>query len=322
MKFIPLHATNTAIIYKNAICSTATLLVLTFLVLSVMIPVLLVSLLSPYSGIAESRILYEQPQVQFKYNSIFLAETQKVNESETNIFACSTFPNLNNALNNDNNDKCEGIKYWTEDLDYDGYADRVHFVQNLETLNHKLIAFDIALFFEAHLKHKCTLSPPALLIHHFDLPSTSQLTSGAITLRAELMLKQYIEFTCPFPGRNTKTSFRSLKFSTNSSNMQQFHIESMWNQIKSNPAYFHLDIQESYIRKFPNEQGLSFQLDLDILQLGARYHLSIWERLGQFWLYFASFFGISFYIMNKVKDFLFGHHIVRSWEIIPWKKLY
>lgn len=171
-------------------------------------------------------------------------------------------------------------------------------------------------------QHKCQLSPPALLIHHIDLPMASQLTSGVIILRAELMLKQYVEFTCPFPGRNTKTAFRNIKLHTNTSNMQQFQTETMWNQVKSNPAFFQLDIQESYVRKAPAEQGLTIQLDLDILQLGARYHLSIWERLGQFWLYFASFFGISFYIMNKVKDFLFGNHIVRSWEIIPWKKLY
>lgn len=111
MKFIPLHATNTTIVYKNSICSTATLLVLTFLVLSVMVPVLLVSLLSPYSGIAESRVLFEQPKVQFKYNSIFLAETlNNGNKDETNFIVCGTYPNLNNELGQHAADKCEGIK--------------------------------------------------------------------------------------------------------------------------------------------------------------------------------------------------------------------
>lgn len=111
MKFIPLHATNTTIIYKNSICSTATLLVLTFLVLSVMIPVLLVSLLSPYSGIAESRVLFEQPKVQFKYNSIFLAETlNNENIGVEDLIVCSTYPNLNNGLGQHASDKCNGIK--------------------------------------------------------------------------------------------------------------------------------------------------------------------------------------------------------------------
>ena len=155
-----------------------------------------------------------------------------------------------------------------------------------------------------------------------DLPLNTQLRSGIIKLKAELKLKQYVEFTCPFPGRNMKTSFHNIKLQANSSNIRQFEIESIWQQIKLNPAYFYLDIQETYIKKGPKERGLTVQTDLDILQLGSRYHLSIWERLGQFWLYFASFFGISFYIMNRINDFLFGNHIVRSWEIIPWKKLY
>uniref|UniRef100_A0A1I8NUL5 Transmembrane protein 231 n=2 Tax=Stomoxys calcitrans TaxID=35570 RepID=A0A1I8NUL5_STOCA len=319
MKFIPLHTTNTAIIYKNSICSAATMLVLTFFALSVLVPLLMVSLLSPYSGIAESRILYEQPKVQFQYKSIFYGETKK----EGSLITCSTFPLLNDAVvSNDDPDKCDGIKYWTEDLDYDGTIDRVHFVQQLESLDEKLLAFDVVLFFDAHLEHKCHLSPPAVLIEHIDIPYSSQLTSGVITIRADLALKQYVEFTCPFPGRYVKTKFRHLTIPSNSSNIGKFNIESLLDRLKSNPAYYQLEIQEHYFRKASPEQGLIIQFHIDILQLGARYHLSIWERLGQFWLYFASFFGISFYIMNKLKDFLFGNHIVRSWEIIPWKKLY
>lgn len=171
-------------------------------------------------------------------------------------------------------------------------------------------------------QHKCHLSPPGVLVEHINIPYSSQLSSGTITIRADLALKQYVEFTCPFPGRHIKTKFHHLNISTNSTSTKQFNIESILDRVKSNPAYFQLDIQETYFKKSPPTRGLSIQLDIDILQLGSRYHLSIWERLGQFWLYFASFFGISFYIMNKLKDFLFGNHIVRSWEIIPWKKLY
>ncbi|XP_005183555.3 uncharacterized protein LOC101895778 [Musca domestica] len=320
MKFIPLHTTNTAIVYKNSICSAATMLVLTFFALSVLVPLLMVSLLSPYSGIAESRILYEQPKVQFQFKSIFYGDV-KMNGND--LIVCSTFPQLNDAINHrTNTDYCDGTKYWTEDLDNDGTLDRVHFVQQLETLEEKLLGFDVALFFDAFLKHKCHLSPPAVLIKHINIPYDAQLSSGIVNIRADLVLKQYVEFTCPFPGRNVKTSFRHLNVPSNSSNIKQFGIEPLLDQLKSNPAFFELDIQETYFRRGPPEQGLSIQLDVDVLQLAARYHLSIWERLGQFWLYFASFFGISFYIMNKLKDFLFGHHIVRSWEIIPWKKLY
>uniref|UniRef100_A0A0A1WHE1 Transmembrane protein 231 n=1 Tax=Zeugodacus cucurbitae TaxID=28588 RepID=A0A0A1WHE1_ZEUCU len=325
MKFIPLHTKNTAIIYKNSLCSSASIIVLIFIILSVMIPMLLVSLLSPYSGISESRILFEQPRLQFKFQSILIAETEGEDENHiknVNLVVCSTLPQLNTVVM-ELGQSCEGIKYWTDDFDHDGTIDRAHFQQQLESLPGRIKSINLAILFEAKLKHKCSLSPPALLTYHNVIPSGMQLSTGTILLKAELKLKQYIEFTCPFPGRNTKTQFLPVKFNSNSShvNMNDFQIKNLLEQLKRNPAYFQLSEQETYFRREPGNT-LRIQLDLDVLQVPARYHLSVWERLGQFWLYFASFFGISFYIMNKVKDYLFGQHIIRAWEVIPWKKLY
>ncbi|XP_002064724.3 uncharacterized protein LOC6642100 [Drosophila willistoni] len=316
MRFIPLHATNTAIVYKNSLCSMASLLVLIFIALSVMLPVLLVSLLSPYSGISESRVLYEQPNVKFDYQYIFVASTEL-----STLVACSSFSDFNAQMASFSN-SCAISKYWTDDVDHDTITDRAHFQLELQDLESPLVDFQLLLFFEAQLRHKCDLSPPALLAHQEPMP---KLRNGRIHLKGELQLKQYVEFTCPFPGRNIKTHFRSVQFgNSNTSDISQYKMESLLAQVKANPAYFQLAIQEAYKRNTSPqfEPGLHIELELNILQVAARYHLSIWERLGQFWLYFASFFGISFYIMNKLKDFLFGHHIIRSWEIIPWKKLY
>ncbi|KAH8377028.1 hypothetical protein KR093_002833 [Drosophila rubida] len=324
MKFIPLHTTNTAIVYKNSLCSLASLLVVVFIALSVMLPVLLVSLLSPYSGISESRVLYEQPNVQFKYQYIFVANMEKGNSSSSFI-ACSSFGNFN-ARTQNYSGHCEASKYWTQDLDHDAVTDRLHFRLELQQLPAPLINFDLLLFFEAQLRHKCVLTPPAVLAHQLQLPHTARLQNGHIQLKGELKLKQYVEFTCPFPGRNIQTHFRQVQLDSNNSHadIEQYKMESLLAQVKANPAYFQLLVQEAYFKPTAPrlEPGLVVELEVDVLQVPARYHLSIWERLGQFWLYFASFFGISFYIMNKLKDFLFGRHIIRSWEIIPWKKLY
>ncbi|XP_017132611.1 transmembrane protein 231 [Drosophila elegans] len=326
MRFIPLHTTNTAIVYKNSLCSFASLLVLAFVALSVMLPVLLVSLLSPYSGISESRILYEQPNVEFTYEYIFVGTTEPGEyEEEESLVACSSFGNFNAQMDSYTN-SCTTTKYWIEDVDYDGVTDRAHFQLELQDVPARLVSFNLLVFFEAKLQHKCDLSPPSVLAHQLQLPLATRLVNGHVQLKGELQLKQYVEFTCPFPGRNIKTQFRKVQVDKNSTtgNIQQFKMESLLAQVKANPAYFQLSVQETYYKETSPrfEPGLIIELELDVLQVPARYHLSIWERLGQFWLYFASFFGISFYIMNKLKDFLFGRHIVRSWEIIPWKKLY
>lgn len=77
-----------------------------------MIPMLLVSLLSPYSGISESRILFEQPRLQFKFQSILIAETEGEvvnNKQDVNLVVCSTLPHINTIVM-ENGNSCEGIK--------------------------------------------------------------------------------------------------------------------------------------------------------------------------------------------------------------------
>ncbi|XP_037709108.1 uncharacterized protein LOC119546700 [Drosophila subpulchrella] len=321
MKFIPLHTINTTIVYKNSVCSFATLLVVAFIALSVMLPVLLVSFLSPYSGISESRILYEQPKTEFTDQYIFVGTTEPVEfEEEESLVACSSFGNFNDQMESYTN-SCVTTRYWTEDMDNDGVTDRAHFQLELQDVPTRLVSFSLLLFFKAELQHKCDLSPPSVLAHQLSL--ATRLANGEIKLKGELSLKQYVGFTCPFPGRNIKTQFRDVQVDINATT-EQFKMESLLAQVKANPAFFQLVVQETYYNKTSPqfEPGLTIDLEIDVLQVPARYDLSIWERLGQFWLYFASFFGISFYIMNKLKDYLFGHHIVRSWEIIPWKKLY
>ncbi|XP_016964709.1 uncharacterized protein LOC108034337 [Drosophila biarmipes] len=320
MRIIPLHTTNTAIVYKNSVCSFASLLVLVLIVLSVMVPVLLVSLLSPYSGISESRVLYEQPNLEFTNQYIFVGTTEAEEfEDEESLVACSSFSNFNDQMETFTN-SCTTTKYWTEDMDYDGLTDRAHFQIELQDVPTRLLRFDLLLFFKAKLKHKCVLQPPSMLAHQLQM--TTRFKNGEIKLKGDLSLKQYVDFTCPFPGRNLKTQFREIEVDRNATT-EQFKMESLLAQAKANPAYFQLAVQETYYNTSSSfEPGLIIDLEFDVLQVPARYHLSIWERLGQFWLYFASFFGISFYIVNKLKDYLFGRHIVRSWEIIPWKKLY
>ncbi|XP_055921730.1 uncharacterized protein LOC129952862 [Eupeodes corollae] len=316
MKFIPLHTKNTEIMYKNSICSSAALIVFVLVILSVMIPVLLVSILSPYSGISESRVLYEQPKVMYTFQYLFLGE---LGGEENPLVACSTFAYFNSRTN-EWQKYCDTAKFTSQDQNFDSRMDTANFHLNFDELPEKLMSFDLLLIFEATLRHKCHLTPPAALIHRLEIPKDG-FSNGIIKMKGYLRLNQNAEFICPFYGRSAKTHFRGDVLPKNTSNMEYFQFEYIQERIRSNPAFFELDITETYYKPSP-EEGLSIQLQIDVVQVPARYHLSIWERCGQFWLYFASFFGISFYIMNKSKDFLFGRHILRSWEVIPWKKIY
>uniref|UniRef100_A0A1A9WQ05 Transmembrane protein 231 n=1 Tax=Glossina brevipalpis TaxID=37001 RepID=A0A1A9WQ05_9MUSC len=325
MKFIPLHTKNTVIIYKNSLCSGASFIVITLCFLSVVIPIFLVSFLSPHPSID---ILYEKPNVEFEYKSIFMADTAsygkgwKTKNIFTDLYVCSTFAKLNEIFKEAGN-KCDSLRYWTHDLDKDGASDRVHFLQQTDSLECNLTSLKWILVMQAKLKHKCNLSPPAILDVNIDIPMTKQFRSGLVTIDAELFLRQHIEFICPYLGRNVRSQFNTILINPQSrSDLKQYRTSFLLQELKPQPGYFQLKlININYEPRSP-EVGLSVQLNLDIEQVGVRYQLSIWERLTQCWLYFASFFGFSFYLMNKLKDYLFSKHIVRSWEIIPWKKLY
>lgn len=109
MKFIQLHTKNTVIIYKNTLCSGASIIVISLFLLSLMIPIFLISLLNPH---LETSVLYEKPRLEFEYKSIFVANTANYDKSWrtknifTNFHLCSTYPKLNEILN----DQCDSLK--------------------------------------------------------------------------------------------------------------------------------------------------------------------------------------------------------------------
>lgn len=174
------------------------------------------------------------------------------------------------------------------------------------------------------------LSPPALVSVNVDVPQNSNWRGGGlIVIDTELDLKQYEDFNCAVFGDSTKTKYQPVFLNNNA--LKNIDIEELNRQykrltllqkLKKNSGYFEIKLIEKDFERGPATDGLNIQWDINISQIGIRYRLSIWERLAQFWLYFASFFGLSFYVVNRIKDYLFSKHIIGSWEITPWKKLY
>lgn len=110
MKFIPLHSTNAAIIYKNGICSAASFVVITFLLLSLLLPILVVSLLTPYAGIWETHMLYEQPKVRYRFEFLFRAKTFSASNPNARTIICTNIPLLSLNLDAKSIDECTTFK--------------------------------------------------------------------------------------------------------------------------------------------------------------------------------------------------------------------
>lgn len=200
--------------------------------------------------------------------------------------------------------------------------DRTHFHLHILPKNGasiKLGKFSLVLFFDGVFERKCSISPPAAIIveHAFNLDKREN-----IVMKGDIHFVQRNEFHCPVLGGNAGSYFKNEILSINATKIEVFSIESIRKSIKLNEGYMELQTREIYSRKSLEDNHRSIEVELDIGQMPVRYHSSFWEHIGIFWLYFASFFGLSFYITNRIKDFVFSKHWVNSWEIIPWKKLY
>lgn len=200
--------------------------------------------------------------------------------------------------------------------------DKAHFHLHILQKNGapiKLQKFSLVLFFDGIIERRCFLSLPAAIIvehaYHTDF-------NNKLIIKGDVALVQKYEFHCPLLGRNTGSYFKNEILSINSTNIEQYSLENIRKSMKLSEGYIELHTKETYSRESLEYNHTSIDVELDIGQLPVRYHSSFWEHIGIFWLYFASFVGLSFYITNRIKDFVFSKHWVNSWEIIPWKKLY
>lgn len=145
--------------------------------------------------------------------------------------------------------------------------------------------------------------------------------SGNIQIEADLNLAQRTGFYCPFFLRQIKSHFYHSIISENSTNIRDYDITSIRRKLKNNPAFMMANPSATYWQRRPTGD-IVLTIDLFIDEVESRYHTSIWQRLGQIWIYYLSIFLVCAYGMEKLKTYLFSRQAIRSWEIIPWKKIY
>lgn len=64
------------------------------------------------------------------------------------------------------------------------------------------------------------------------------------------------------------------------------------------------------------------KLSLKIPELMIRFETPTWHNVFTLWIKFISLYVLFFFAAKKVKDFAYGNYWIRSWEVIPWKKIY
>lgn len=135
---------------------------------------------------------------------------------------------------------------------------------------------------------------------------------------AELNIHQKLSFNCPLIFRHQETLFQSLNLSSHSA--EDYTSQSIYNRMERNPGYFHFEVVKSF-----HDHSLdpnTFKFSLKIPELMIRFETPIWNKILHVWVNYLSLYLLFFIAAKKLKDFVYGNYWIRSWEVIPWKKIY
>lgn len=134
----------------------------------------------------------------------------------------------------------------------------------------------------------------------------------------ELQLSQKVSLNCPILFRHQETLFKPLNLSSHSA--EDYTPLSIHNRINRNPAHFSFKPTESFHDHSLGRNTLKFVLKVPELMI--RFETPIWHKIFNTWVKFISLYILSFFAAKRIKDYVYGNYWIRSWEVIPWKKIY
>lgn len=65
---------------------------------------------------------------------------------------------------------------------------------------------------------------------------------------------------------------------------------------------------------------MEIQIFLRIPEMEIKYVPSLLQELRWAWPQYLSLIILFYWILNKLKMFVFNNRLLMAWEIIPWKK--
>lgn len=63
-------------------------------------------------------------------------------------------------------------------------------------------------------------------------------------------------------------------------------------------------------------------ITMHVQEITAHYYNSFWHTVGIIWIQYLSILILFCYVLDKMKTYIFSKQIIKTWKIIPWKKVY
>lgn len=308
MKLITFHKKYSSIEYQNNLCSSAALVTLSAIIVSLLLPLIWIfkvnnNKLTPSSDV----LVFEQAAVKFQFRFIVIAE-HSMDNSEKKVVLCSSF-NLLNGL--DGKENCGKIKTSERDDNFDGIADEIDFQVDFKTQFHFGIkSLSLVMFLDARLENQCNLHVPSAIIINKKF-FRNVMNERNIVISGSLQPVQSHPMVCPFFMRNVKSHFFFDALNENQTSLEEFKISKIQENLERNPLYLRFQEQSTDLRDV-DPHKTSIKITIKIPQVPIRYMKTFWQNVNEFWVNFLCVFVVTLVLCNAFLKCLFENRWLMS----------
>lgn len=299
MSLITLHRKYSSTEYQNRVCSFAALVTLSVVVVSLILPFVWIYKVNGNKFSSGNVVSYEQPLVNFQYKYIVTAENSL--DSEEKIVLCSSFDFLNQF---NETEKCAKFKFLEKDTNFDGAADEMIFTFEMHSIyQYGMKSISIVLFLDTRLTDQCSFSvPSAVLINRKMLDKNFH--DRVISIIGSLHPVQSKPLICPFFLRNAKSHFFFDKLNENQTNLEEYKISRIRENLQHNPLHFEFLESSTDLQNVESDKT-SITIKLKIPDVPIRYQKSFWKSLNDLWINYIAIFAVTFFSINYLLNQLF-----------------
>lgn len=232
------------------------------------------------------------------------------------------------------------LQHWTEDDNHDRRPEHINLQftfpppkSSHQQLTHLSVFLDFQAHFPATNTHCSVFNmPTALIVAHLPVKSLFLVGNTEATIIGTLTIHQNKAVQCPFPfGRSEHVTYEnrmSALIPANSTDHLDYELPTIRQRLLHQPIHmeFQIDnVDRIGVQQTTNERlhgNIQLNLRLQIDRMWMRYRTSVWQQLFVIWMQYLAVLVATVWLAGVMLSVCFSRHWVRSWEVVPWKKLY
>ncbi|CAB3230835.1 unnamed protein product [Arctia plantaginis] len=255
-----------------------------------------------------SHNFYEQPVVNFRYEYLLVAET----DDPSMPIVCGEINGLyGNTMKNEEN--CKEFQVNEHDFNNDGKYEILDFKIYLNIPQQRtLTSMMFIVMLDFQLKTVCPLQMESLAVINKDFV----MSPSGFKYYGDLQFYQSSHLPCKQNLIDTRYNSAFLNFTKNKNgNKVDFLLGNYFmREVTTHTKTIYSRIQQGHTG------SMEIQIFLRIPEMEIIYVPSLLQELKWAWPQYLSLVILFYWIINKIKMFVFNNRLLMAWEVIPWKK--